>query len=149
MRLFFDTNVLLDHALMRQTGQPVEISYIIFWALQNDVQIVISSGSIYTFTYVLHRQGIRGERLKMQIEQYLTMFHICKTDKQVFMDGLNSSFKDLEDSYQYMNALKDGCDHLITSNISDFKPFAKDASQIFSPRDFVANVIGAKEGIDF
>ncbi|MCF0041091.1 PIN domain-containing protein [Dyadobacter fanqingshengii] len=149
MRIFFDTNVLLDHALMRKTGQPVEISYLIFWALKNDVSIVISAGSIYTFTYVLHKQGVRGERLKLQIEQYLTMFHICKTDKKVFTDGLDSTFKDLEDSYQYMNAIKDECNYLITSNISDFKPFAKDAIQIFSPRNFVTNVTGAKEGIDF
>lgn len=149
MRLFFDTNVLIDHALMRQTGQPVEISYLIYWASKNDVSIVISSGCIYTFTYVLHRQGVRGERLKMQIEQYLTIFNICNTDKKVFMDGLDSSFKDLEDSYQYMNAIKDECDYLITSNISDFKPCTKDTIQIFSPRDFIINVLGAKEGIDF
>ena len=149
MRLFFDTNVLLDHALMRKTGQPIEISYLIFWALKNNFSIVISSGCIYTFTYVLHKQGVRGDRLKNQIEQYLVMFHICKTDKDVFRDGLSSTFKDLEDAYQFMNARRDGCDYLITSNISDFKPFVKDNIQIFSPRDFVINVAGAKEGIDF
>ena len=31
MKLFLDTNVLLDHALNRATGQPLEISYLMLW----------------------------------------------------------------------------------------------------------------------
>lgn len=148
MKLFFDTNVLLDHALMRETGQPLEISFLIFWAFKNNVPIIMSSGSIYTFTYILHKQGFRGQNLRDKIRQYLTMFHICDTSKDVFTDGLDSNFKDLEDSFQYMNAIKDGCDYLITSNIADFKPFAKGKIEVHTPKQFVNDVLKEKISID-
>jgi len=149
MILFFDTNVLVDHALTRSTGQALEISFIIYWAKREQIQLVISSGSLYTFTYVLHKQGIRQIELKDKLIEYLSMVTIANSDKNTFLSGLNSKFKDLEDSYQYMTAVQEKCDYLITSNISDFKTNKKDNIKTITPLDFVTNIIGKKKGIDY
>ncbi|MCF2446396.1 PIN domain-containing protein [Dyadobacter sp. CY345] len=149
MILFFDTNVLIDHALVRLTGQPIEISFIIYWAKRKQVDIVISSGSFYTFTYVLHKQGIRRGELKNKLLDYLSMVSVASSSKDSLLDGINSSFVDLEDSYQYMTAIQEKCDYLITSNISDFKSNKKDMIKPITPLDFVTKILGKKKGIDY
>lgn len=149
MILFFDTNVLIDHALVRLTGQPIEISFIIYWAKREQVEIVISSGSFHTFTYILHKQGIRKDALKNKLLDYLSMVSVASCSKDSLLVGINSSFIDLEDSYQYMTAVQEKCDYLITSNISDFKTNKKHKIKPITPLDFVTKILGKKKGIDY
>ncbi|WP_254560415.1 PIN domain-containing protein [Dyadobacter diqingensis] len=149
MTLFFDTNALIDHALVRQTGQPMEIAYIIFWAENEKVRILISSGSFYTFAYVLQKNGVRREELRNKLKEYLKLITVADTNNEVLLKGLDSSFTDLEDSLQYMTAVKAKCDYLITSNVTDFKANKKDKILPITPGDFVTKVLGKKKGIDY
>ena len=149
MTLFFDTNVLIDHALMRLTGQPIEITYIIFWAENENIPIFISSGSFYTFAYVLQKNGIKGNQLRNKLRAYLTFLNIINTDKEALLKGLDSSFIDIEDSFQYMGAVQEKCDYLITSNIIDFEAHKTYQTLPITPLEFVSKVLGKKKGIDF
>ena len=149
MKLFFDTNILIDHALMRLTGQPIEISYIMYWANKHGIEIFISPCCIYTITFVLHKNGIRGNGTRQILEKYLQMLNLCNTNKNLFLKGLRSSFKDLEDSFQYMHGVGSQCDYLLTSNLSDFKPYAGSEIKVLSPAQFVNDVLNKKPGIDF
>lgn len=148
MKLFLDTNVLLDHALNRSTGEPLEISYLMLWTKNQNIPVYISPGSLYTFTYVLQKNGLRGKDLRMKIEQYLSLVHLCPSDKAYFLEGIQSDFKDIEDAFQYFHGLQTDCDHLITSNVRDFKPHCRDM-QVFSPSQFITQVLNKKPGIDF
>lgn len=149
MTLFLDTNVLIDHALMRQTGQPLEVTYIIFWAENLRVPLFMSSGSFYTFTYVLQKNGIRGDDLKIKLKQYLSLVNVVNSDNKTLSKALDSSFKDIEDSFQYMTATNEGCDYLITSNIADFKKHGKSKALPITPLDFVSKILGKKKGVDY
>jgi predicted nucleic acid-binding protein len=148
MRLFLDTNVLLDHALNRATGQPLEISYLMLWTRNENIPVYISPGSLYTFTYVLQKNGLRGKDLRMKIEQYLSLIHLCPSDRAYFLEGIQSDFKDIEDAFQYFHGLQAKCDHLITSNVRDFKPHCRNM-QVLSPSQFITQVLNKKQGIDF
>nr|WP_295928411.1 PIN domain-containing protein [uncultured Dyadobacter sp.] len=148
MRLFFDTNVLLDHALSRSTGQPLEIAYLMFWAEKHNIPVYISPGSLYTFTYVLQKNGVRGDDLKMKIEHYLSLLHLCASDRSYFLQGIRSSFKDTEDAFQYFHGVQAACDHLITCNVRDFKIHATQI-RVFSPAQFLNQVLNKRPGIDF
>jgi hypothetical protein len=148
MRLFFDTNVLLDHALNRVTGQPLEISYLMLWTQNQAVPIYISPGSLYTFTYVLQKSGVRGKDLKLKIEEYLSLVHICPTDRTHFLEGVQSDFKDFEDAFQYYHGLEAQCDHLITCNIKDFRPHCRKMC-VLSPSQFVTQILNKTPGVDF
>ena len=149
MTLFFDTNILIDHALMRLTGQPLEITKIIFWAGNENIPIFISSGSFYTFAYVLQKNGIKKTELRVKLREYLTMVNIINTDKEIILNGLDSSLSDIEDSFQYMAAANEKCDYLITSNLADFKAHKTRQTVPITPLEFVSKVLGKKKGTDF
>ena len=149
MKLFLDTNVLLDHALIRETGQPYEAKILISWAFDNKISLLFSQGSFYTFAYVLQKNGIKGNELKIKLRQYLTIVNIVSTDQEILLKGLDSSFTDIEDSFQYMTAVNEKCDYLITSNIVDFKAHKTRQTIPITPLEFVSKVLGKKKGIDF
>lgn len=149
MKLFLDTNVLLDHALIRITGQPYEAKFLISWAVDNKILLLISAGSFYTFAYVLQKNGIKGSKLRNKLQLYLTFLNIINTDKDVLLKGLESSFTDIEDSFQYMAAVQEKCDYLITSNITDFAAHKTHQTLPITPLDFLIKVLGKKKGVDF
>lgn len=149
MRLFIDTNVLLDHALVRETGQSYEAKYILSWASQNNVPMFVSAGSFCAFTYVLQKNGVRNSDLNSCLLSYLKLVSIAQTDKRCFFDGLVSGFKDPEDSFQYFSALRQRCDYLITSNLKDFSAAAHQGIAVLSPLQFLTKVLRKQKNIDF
>lgn len=55
------------------------------------------------------------------------------------MIGVNdTSFSDIEDSFQYQCALKNGCNYLLTINTKDFGKADPDLIKVVSPIEFVA-----------
>jgi len=82
MILFFDTNMLVDYALKRSTGLPLEISFIMYWTKRSQI------------------------KLNDKLIEYLSTITIANSDKNTFLNGLNPSFDNLEDSYQYLTAVQ-------------------------------------------
>lgn len=148
MRLFLDTNGLIDHALERKTGQPLEIAYILFKARKDRIPVFISPGSLYTFAYIMNKNGIKGKALCARLEAYLSFLSVTVSDKTVFTKGLAAGFRDIEDAFQYACATAEECDYLITTNVSDFEPFAE-YIRVITPSQFVTKTLHKKRGIDF
>ncbi|WP_026628873.1 PIN domain-containing protein [Dyadobacter alkalitolerans] len=150
MKLFLDTNVLIDHALARPTGEPFEAKFILSWALENEIPMYISPGSFHTFVYILQKNGLRNEELKKRLKLYLGFLHVCYTDSKCLLDSLTSSFKDLEDGFQYNTAVKAGCDYLLTGNTKDFSSAADNSTiKVLAPSKFLTQVLKKRPGIDF
>ncbi|PSL24302.1 PIN domain-containing protein [Dyadobacter jiangsuensis] len=149
MRLFIDTNVVLDHALFRATGQPYEAKYILSWADQQRIPMFVSTGSFYTFTYLMHKNGIRKSELTNRLLSYLHIFQIAEHDKASLMSALSNNFRDVEDSFQYQCALKNNCDYLITNNLRDFRSGNNDSLLVMSPLHFLTDTLQKQKGIDF
>jgi len=149
MRLFLDTNVLVDHALIRKTGQPFEAEIILEWAAYNEIPMFVSPGCIYTFVYLLQKNGIRKEVLKQQLCSYLEVLNISPIDTQCFTNGLQSDFTDIEDSFQYFSALKSNCDFLLTTNLTDYRCVDNGNITVTSPLNFLITVLKKQKGIDF
>lgn len=74
--------------------------------------------------------------------EYLSTITIANSDKNTFLNGLNPSFDNLEDSYQYLTAVQKKCDYRITSNISGFKTNKKYKIKPITPLDFVTKTLG-------
>lgn len=149
MRLFIDTNVVLDHALFRATGQPYEAKYILSWADQQRIPMFVSTGSFYTFTYLMQKNGIRQRELADRLLSYLHAFQIAEHDNTSFATALADNFRDIEDSFQYQCALKSGCDFLITNNLRDYWSRDNDKMAIQSPLHFLTYTLQKQKGIDF
>lgn len=61
MKIFYDTNIILEFLLKRKEGDKVRD--ILHWSHENHVEKFLSSGSFYTLTYLIEKylknQGIQ------------------------------------------------------------------------------------------
>jgi len=119
MRLFLDTNVILD-LLARRKPFFDSIAKIATLADHRKLDLVASPLSITTINYILSR----SEPKDVVIEK-LRKFHIiCEMsvlDGDVMDKALNAGFPDFEDAVQYFSALSADCHMIITRNGKDFK----------------------------
>jgi hypothetical protein len=134
---------------MRLAGQPLQTSYLLFWAQKEGIPIYISPCCIYSITYVLEKSGIKAQQLQSVIEKYLTLLNLCTVNKELFYSGLKTNFRDLKDAFQYMHSLEEKCDYLIRSNIKDYKPYVDDRIPVLTPAQFLSQVLNKKAGIDY
>lgn len=144
MRIFFDTCTVVDYLCNRTNAQIVE--GILTLAREREWKCYISVGSFYTLTYLIElhlkksRYQVKEERiqkLREILDKILSEFCISDIFAYDLVSAIHdSSFSDLEDSYQYRAALAAGCDFLITINMRDFKDANEENIKILEPSDF-------------
>lgn len=147
MKVFYDTNIILEFLLKRKEGDKVRD--ILLWSHGNHVEKFLSSGSFYTLTYLIEKylknQGIqdtqnRRHELTCILSGLLQEYKIIgETDWGKAINDVR--FSDLEDSYQYQTALNAGCNVLLTLNIRDFKQITNSSISIMTPEEFVNKYI--------
>lgn len=144
MKVFVDTNILIE--LFENRKEADNIECIFEYIEQQNWERFLSVGSFYTLTFLLERilrhQRLTNPhcltRLREILEKILQTFQIASTSKAEFTKGVqNTSFKDLEDSYQYETALSADCKILLTINVKDFRMADQSNIQILSPEDFI------------
>lgn len=147
MKIFYDTNIILEFLLKRKEGDKVRD--ILLWSHENHVEKFLSSGSFYTLTYLIEKylknQGIqdtqnRRHKLTCILSVLLQEYKIIgETDWGKAINDVR--FSDLEDSYQYQTAVNAGCNVLLTLNIRDFKQITDSSISIMTPEEFVNKYI--------
>ena len=147
MKVFYDTNIILEYLLKRKEGDKVRD--ILLWSHENHVEKFLSSGSFYTLTYLIEKylknQGIqdtqnRRHELTCILSGLLQEYKIIgETDWGKALSDVR--FSDLEDSYQYQTAVNAGCNVLLTLNIRDFKQITDSPISIMTPEEFVNKYI--------
>jgi len=118
-RLFIDTNVMLDLLGEREPFYEA-IAKIASLADKGKLNLVVSPISFATVNYFLSKfetPGIAREKLR----KFKIISEICILDEPIIEKGLNSSFKDFEDSFQYFSAIASNCMVIFTRNGKDFK----------------------------
>lgn len=143
MRIFLDTNVVMDYLASR--GDVESVSRIFRQIEEGKHSAFISIGSFYTITYLteifLKNKGLeKTERVKMlraTLESLLVYLNVAGHTKAQLLKGVKDvEFQDIEDSYQYQAALSAKCECLITSNIKDFRELENPLIDIILPKDF-------------
>lgn len=141
MKLFLDTNILLEYFCNRAQARVVE--KILQYIEEKKIEGYISVGSFYTIIYLidghLKKSGLfNPERLALLrkiLEGILTQFKVVSiTDLQSAI--LDERFSDLEDSCQYYTALSANCDFLLTLNERDFKNVISNRICVLTPERF-------------
>ena len=146
MKVFFDTNVVLEFLQKRAQADMVEKALDIISS--NNSTKHISVGSFYTLTYLIERHirktttlssSDRIQELRTILLGILDDFCITLHDSVTLRSGVeNEKFDDLEDSYQAEVAIHSGCDVLLTINTKDFQGMSSDARiNILTPSEFV------------
>lgn len=118
MRLFLDTNVVIDYLAKRQpfaadACRIMTVSYGQNW------ELCISSLSFTTIYYVLRKQYAHKELLSL-LADINKAFTVLAVDGNIIEQALDSAFLDFEDAVQYYTAKESNADVVITRNVKDY-----------------------------
>lgn len=132
MRIFLDTNVLLDFFV---EDRPASLETLeIFKGMKEELwQAVTSAISITDCLYVLE-VSYKISNAPDLILAVIDLFEICPSSRQMIKDALNSDFLDKEDAIQYFTAVSSKAELIITN---DTKGFAKSEIPVLTPYQFV------------
>ena len=118
-RLFLDTNVILDLLAERKPFYEF-IAKLATIADQKKLILVTSPLSFTTVEYILKRNE-NAEIVIDKLRKFKIICEVCDVNEEIVEKGLNSNFKDFEDSIQYYSAVEANCSIFITRNGKDFK----------------------------
>ena len=136
MKLFWDTNVMLDF-LGERDPFYISAAKIATLADKREINVIVSALSYATISYFLTKyEGL--EKTKDKLRKFKVISEICELDELIIEKGLNSDFSDFEDSLQYFSALRTECDIIITRNGKDFK---KSQIPVMTPGEFLNSII--------
>ncbi len=118
MKILIDTNILLDVLLKRE---PFYEKSAILWTLVSNKEIVgyISAVTVTNIFYIV-KKSIGYEKAIELVKIILKTFKTADVDFEVLKDATQINIKDYEDAVQYICALKNDCDYIVTRNIKDF-----------------------------
>ena len=118
MKLFLDTNVVVDFVVCRE---PFAASAIQIFQLaeNNDHQLYISDLSFVNVAYVI-RKGLSNDLLYKTLGKLRSYLHVANVGSQAIDAALQLKSKDFEDAVQYYSAKQIAADCIITRNKKDF-----------------------------
>jgi predicted nucleic acid-binding protein len=133
MRVFLDSNVLMDLILLREP-EVGPIEKIITLCGDGKIGVYCSSLSI-SHVFYSSRKIIPQQRLKSILKDLTDIIAVAAVDKSVIAGAFSSSIADFEDAIQHECALAiKNIDYIITSNRKDFK---YSAIKTLSPSEFI------------
>ncbi len=146
MKIFFDTNIILEYLLDREASE--DVNQVMFWVDEHKCDLYLSAGSVYTMAYSIDNHWrkttnyTKDQRLEMLREILITLFNrfiTANINSDAFLRAVeNDLFTDLEDSFQWQNTIVSECDVILTLNIKDFKN-VRDSKcpKVLSPKEFI------------
>ena len=131
MKVFLDTNVLIDFMAERQ-GYPAAAA-LFELAANGQLELTYSVLTVANAFYILRKQYTNTE-LAEAFELQQSVVEICGVSSQDVIMALKDRWSDGEDAIQYHSALSSNADVILTHNISDFHQSFLD---VMTPEDFL------------
>jgi len=134
MRVFIDTNVIIDLLAKRQPFY-IESQKIFSLSDTKQIELFISSLSLVNTYYILNNvMKIKDARLILGKFKVLVQSNAL-SDKIIELALNDTKFKDFEDGIQYYSALESQCQLIVTRNLKDFK---NSKIPVLSPKEYIA-----------
>ena len=134
MKVFFDTNILIDVLANRQ---PFYENSATLWTL-SERRTITGLVSVLTFTntfYIVRRlKDLKTARRALTLIR--DAFTPVACDGEIINQAIASRFGDFEDAVQYLSATQIGADCLVSRNVSHF-PGSCDCP-VLTPAEFLA-----------
>ena len=136
MRLFIDTNVLLDVLARRE---PFYEDSAAVWSLaeQGKVEGLVSAVS-FTNVFYMVRRWAGGDTAREAMRLLRDAFTAVACDLRIINQAIDSDLSDFEDAVQYFSAVHAGTDCILSRNPDDFP--RRPAVPVFSPTEFLAQL---------
>ena len=119
MKVFFDTNILIDAAI-RTDEYPHSIKAVNEVITRSWVSPWVSAISLNNIEYIISNLGKRQKAYRL-LQFIRERFSIIPFRKSVFIKALSTSVPDFEDALQMACADELGMDYIVTRNTDHFK----------------------------
>lgn len=119
MKLFIDSDVLLDAVLFREPHHDFALRILSF-ADKQDYALCISAHSLLNVFYFTRKIAGKSAATK-SVDLLADKLIVLPTDGTAIHAALNLNFTDIEDAVQYALALNSECNTIITRNLKDYK----------------------------
>lgn len=139
MKLFLDTNFILDIVLKRDSFFE-DAARIMMLAEMNKLKLFVSSITIVNANYIACKFTDKNKVLE-SLKIFRTTCDILNVSKAEIDKALLSNFNDFEDAVLYYTAFKNNCNYIITRDKKDFK---NSIIPVFSPSYFLSFYIKNK-----
>ena len=134
MRIFFDTNVILD-LLANRSGFADDAEKAIDCAGHDGNKGLVSALTVCDIVYILRKSMSRDE-VGRQIKAMQDVLEIIDIAGRSVIDAFDVSVSDYEDTVQYLNATAANADVIVTR---DKDGFAGADIRVCTPREFLVN----------
>ena len=131
MKVFIDTNIVLDLLLQRRNFL-INAEKIFSLAYKGKIVLYFSAISFVSVTYYLGKHT--NKDIKAVLEDLCKIVKILPFNQRIIENTLHSNFKDIEDGYQYFTAKENNIHIMITRNVKDF---LVDDISIVTPEEFL------------
>lgn len=121
MRLFLDTNVLIDFLLERHPFYYAAAS-LMSYAAENQLEICASALSIVNANFIcVERSKMPVEVFRMKMDFLRSFMIVTPVNSFVLDNAYNAAWNDFEDCVQYYSALCESPEYIVTRNVHDFE----------------------------
>lgn len=125
-KIFIDTNILVDIFDEERPFYKYSLDVLRTCFENEEIELFINSDTLSNLFYLMRSRmkfslDTSLEKLEF-IKQSFTVLYGCDEHLEATLDICKKHiFKDFEDGFQYICALKAGCTLIITNNVKDFK----------------------------
>ena len=134
MRIFFDTNVILD-LLANRSGFADDAEKAIDCASRDGNKGLVSALTVCDIVYILRKSMSRDE-VGRQIKALQDVLEIIDIAGRSVIDAFDVAVSDYEDTVQYLNATAAKADVIVTR---DKNGFTGADIRVCTPREFLEN----------
>lgn len=131
MRVFVDTNVLIDFVCQRGNFAE-QANSLITLGFMGKVKLLTSALSYVTAMYVAHKYDYQN--VKESLISVSSFVEVLDLKSSTVIDMLSSDWKDYEDATQNQTAISSDADCIVTRNIKDF---GDSSLPIYTVEDFL------------
>ena len=145
MKVFLDTNVILEYFLDREDGKTAGQLFALLQEQKHSLFMTV--GSFYTMIFLVDKylrkeRELQGEMrllvLRKLMSDILRVIKVAGHNKSSLLRSISDiQFKDIEDSCQYQAAQRAGCEVLITFNVIDYHVAEGAVPCVMTPQEFL------------
>ena len=136
MRVFVDTNLFIDILLDRESFS--QNAALIYKLCENNMLEGYVAPITINNIYYICRKTKHINEIKSYLANISTIFTIATMNSESVKKANTYKINDYEDALQYVMAIQNRCEYLITRNTKDFKNMSK--IKVLTPEAFLATL---------
>ncbi len=136
MRVYIDTNILVDLVLARKDFLS-DAQRLFALGYANEIQLLVSALSFVNTLYIGKKYKFSIEEVKSKLKIIADFVDVVDLRGQNVVDMLDSNWKDYEDATQFRSALDEQADCIITRNKKDY---TNSSIEVLTPPEFLLRI---------